>query len=303
MNVAGRSGEEVPVLFLVGSGRGGTTVIYEAICSHPAAGWISNYSQRFPPAARLHPRRPMASKESGTRYLPRPVEGYRIFDAARHGRGASAGCSTLDGILGKQDLSARERTRLRRAVAQHVAPRHVEFFVNKNTRNTRRVGYLAAAFPEARFVHVVRHPLAAVASLLAVDFFDDIDAWWLPDTTVADLVDRGSPPELVAAEIWARETSACTQALSTIPADVQLLLHYERFATDPEASAAEILCLVDETLTPAVTRLLASRGVSNRNATSIGRVSAEQQARVWERVSDIAEAHGYRVDDPEGLHA
>ena len=35
-------------IFIIGSGRSGTTILYRLLCLHPDLCWFSNYSNRFP---------------------------------------------------------------------------------------------------------------------------------------------------------------------------------------------------------------------------------------------------------------
>jgi len=284
------------VLFIVGSGRSGTTLVYEILCCDPAAAWISNYSQRLTRLARLHPRAPSGFKGSTTRFAVRPVEGYRLYDRVR----ARAG-GAYDGVLTGQDCSDREVGALRRAIARHLSRRSADYFVSKNTRNTRRVGYLAAALPEATFVHVVRHPVAVVGSMLAVPFFDDVRIWWLGGARVAELVARGHDRSLLAAEVWLRETAACDAALSTVPESRRAVVHYEDFVDDPIDEVSSVLELVDREPSPSLVRQIKARAISNRNGPTMSRLTVEQQASIWSVVGDRAARYGYSLGDPGRL--
>lgn len=279
-----------PVLFLVGSGRSGTTLLYELLCVHPAAAWISNLSQRRPALARLHPARPTAFKGDRRRWTPRPVEGYRLYDRVRPD---SSAAPRRDGDrLVAADLSPRERADLRAAVAAHLRPARARFFVNKNTRNTRRVGYLAAAFPEARFVHVVRNPIATVSSLARVAFFRQLHAFWRDGRPVSELIADGEAPELLAAELWTSETRSCRTELDDLDPQRVLVVRYEELVTDPVATLAAAAGLVGETVHPAMLEEIEARGVADRN-TAGGGLPAHLVPAVWDIVAGEAARFGY----------
>ncbi len=284
-----------PVLFVVGSGRSGTTMIFEILCSDPGAAWVSNYSQRFPALGRVHPPVPGAFKGSASRLSVRPVEGYRVFNRVR----ARAGDGSDGGVLTSEDLSDEERTALVRVVRHHLARPGARFFINKNTRNTRRVEYLSAAFPDCRVVHVVRHPIAAVGSMLAVPFFDDVRVWWLGGERVADLVLSGHDPTLLAAEIWVREVAACDQALSGIPESRWMTVYYEDFVDDPHPGLEAMLRLVDVPLSSEVMTQASLRAPANRNAATMRHLTAAQQETIWDVVSERANRHGYALGSPD----
>ncbi|MCO5321151.1 MAG: sulfotransferase [Microthrixaceae bacterium] len=283
-------------MFIVGSGRSGTTLLYELVCSHPASSWVSNYSQRVSAFARVHPSVPAAHKDAAarralSRLAVRPVEGYRLFDRVRPD---SERGPTGDGGLRASDITPREVASLRRAVAQHQAPGRVDFFVNKNTRNTRRVGYLAAAFPDARFVHITRHPLATARSLARVDFFRSLPIFWESKGTVAERLASGVEPEVLAAEFWNRETSLCREALLALENERVLEIHYEDLVTEPRQVLESVFNHVGETTPHSTQAVLEGRGVSNRNTAALHESGSETATAVWRVVGDVAAAYGYR---------
>src|SRR6202035_2477728 len=54
--------------------------------------------------------------------------------------------------------------------------------VNKRIANNRRIPQLLAAFPDARFVSIVRDGRAVAYSLSRVDWWDDDIVWWYGGT-------------------------------------------------------------------------------------------------------------------------
>ena len=264
-------------------------MIFEILCSDPGAAWVSNYSQRLPALGRLHPPVPGAFKGSSSRLSVRPVEGYRVFDRVR----SLAGDESDGGVLTSEALSEEERTALVRVLRHHLARPGARFFINKNTRNTRRVGYLSAAFPECRVVHVIRHPIAAVGSMLAVPFLDDVRVWWLGGERVADLVASGHDRTLLAAEIWIREVTACEQALSEIPEDRWRTVYYEDFVADPLPGLEAVLALIGAQLSSEVVDQASRRAPGNRNVATMRSLTGAQQELIWGVVNERALRHGY----------
>ena len=162
-----------PPLFIVGCGRSGTTIVYELLCEHPDLAWFSNYAERwpaFPPLEALSKLRDIgAIRRSPSRFVPLPVEGHALWDRrgpqdARH----------RNAPLTAADVDAEHAQRMGDLVAAHVKYHPGRRFINKNTRNSRRVLYLDAIFPDALFLHVIRDPRAVVASLLAVHWWPDL---------------------------------------------------------------------------------------------------------------------------------
>jgi omega-hydroxy-beta-dihydromenaquinone-9 sulfotransferase len=226
-------------LFIVGCGRSGTTIIYDLICNHPDLAWFSNYMDRapgLPPVACLSRLRRLRSvRASSSRYAPRPVEGYAIWD-----RWSVPDRARRNAWLTESDLDPRQLRQLHRLVNACMRWGGRRRFVNKNTRNSRRIRYLHAAFPDARFVHVMRDPRAVVASLLNVHWWADLPLWWCDDQTPRQLVNAGRADVSVAAEHWVRSVSRILEDLGGLPPEWYLDVRYEEFAAQPESVLDEI---------------------------------------------------------------
>lgn len=221
---------DAPVVFVIGTARSGTTALYEFLCSHPDTTWVSNYSQRLPLVALAHPRGTDAGKHrERARWTVRPVEAYRTFD-----RSLRVGPS---GHL--QTRSPRHARLLRSEIWLHrrkLLRDRPPVFVSKNTRNTRGIPVLDALFPDVRYVHLVRHPVPTVASLLEVDFFDRLGTGWeSPSRSFAAAIAQGEDPVRLAARLWDWETAIAFDDLEAIDPSRVLRVRYEDLMDAPAA--------------------------------------------------------------------
>jgi omega-hydroxy-beta-dihydromenaquinone-9 sulfotransferase len=218
-----------PVL-VVGSGRSGTTILYKILSGHRDLAWISNLADKAPAlpvlsaatrARRLAPPRlpPL------TRLIP--SEGYRVWNACRPVDPRN------DPPLTEVDATAEEVVRTRRLIARHVRYQGNRRFLNKNTRNTRRIRYLNRVFPDAIFVHVLRDPRAAVASMSRVAFWENMPLWCRNGETVRDLTARGEDPVALAAELWTAEVACALEHQAVLPPARYLEVRYEDLMAEP----------------------------------------------------------------------
>ncbi len=229
---------ERPV-FVVGCGRSGTTLLYEVLAAHPDLGWFSNWTDRYPSApqlAALSRAFPYGSHVRRTpRLAPRPAEGYRIWS-----RCCRDVAHLSMSVLSAADLTAGDAARIREVVAAHLRFHGRSRFVNKNTANSRRVGYLRGVFPDALVVHVVRNPVDTVASLLRVPFWPDLQVWVAEGATPSEWASSGRDPAELGARLWVAEVTAARDAGTASPA-TYLEIRYEDLLADPAQSLSEVL--------------------------------------------------------------
>ena len=238
---------EAPV-FLVGAPRSGTSLVYKALCLHPDASYISNWVRRAPrvpqlavlnraaahlPALRLQTwfgggdnayvygrRRPVWQ-----RAFPMPVEGEPMYARAGVGEGAN-GHGSADANRGV-DLD-----RLRASFAAVRRAGGGRTLVNKRVANNRRIPLLIEAFPDARFVEIVRDGRAVALSLANVDWWADSVVWWC-GMTPRQWEAEGRDPWELCARTWVEELHITEAGLGRVPERQQLSISYEQLVRDP----------------------------------------------------------------------
>lgn len=230
-------------LFLLGAPRSGTSLLYKALCLHPDAAWISNWVRRFPSvpqvavlnrlAGRLPDRQRevwfggassnayvYATRRSLTaRIFPMPVEGETVF----------AGCGIKeDGA----DAGPDQQQALRDAFAAVRRYGGGRVLVCKRIANNRRIPVLLSAFPDARFVEIVRDGRAVALSLSRVDWWESSVVWWY-GATPRQWAAEGRDPWDLCARNWTEELRVIDAGLQCVGEDQVLRISYEAFLEAP----------------------------------------------------------------------
>lgn len=228
-------------LFLVGTGRCGSTIIYSCLAMHPDFAWISSWLT-------LAPRWPMLTAASRlwdipgitrwreTRFVPKPVEPNQVF-IRWDGR-------YLDESLSPQRV-AEARAGLVPLIERIRRYQGRTRFVGKMVGRPVTVSLLRELFPDAFFVHVVRDLKPTTASLLQVDFYRglDLERWqWGPiPATYLEFYERtGKPVEVAAAIAVQHNLCELDRQLTALPADRRMELPYARFIDNPVAELREV---------------------------------------------------------------
>ncbi|NCF09869.1 MAG: sulfotransferase [Gammaproteobacteria bacterium] len=273
---------ERPLIF-IGPGRSGSTVISEAVLAHEQLGWPSNYLEYRPhsPWVNLVQRlldndlwRLVGEKSQLNRtrqlntLLPRPAEAYPFWAEL-----TGPDVDFARGFLLHERPSPRVRDRVRRTLQRMLAWQGKSRLGMKFT-GPGRIGYLSALFPDARFVNVVRDPVATVQSLLKVPFWAQLGMhrlWWTgaySDDERAEYESlREDPVASTAFQLGKILTTTRDEAAACgVP---MLTLAYEDFIVRPRETVAQVLDFAGLPASRWIDRKLDGMQVHDRNRAAI----------------------------------
>jgi hypothetical protein len=240
------------VLFLIGAGRSGTTLLYKILAAHRQVGYLSNYQARcpsWPGLAVLH-RLPTALpilkrmawfEASGGAYfntgrpwfkswVPTPGEAEPVFQTCGL-PWAPAADFVPDQAVGACLISRFERVRKLGGT---------KVLLTKRTANNRRLPQLRRLLPGAKYIHLVRDGRAVAYSLLRVHWWDDHLLYW-SGKTPRQLVEEGADPLDLAARNWVEEMATIEQGIGFLDRSRLLEVRYDNLLSSPRAELQRIL--------------------------------------------------------------
>jgi hypothetical protein len=308
--MSGSKQAELQPVFIVGAARSGTSLLYRTMALHPDATWFSNWVFRFPllpqlsalnaVSRRLEDRRSAvwfgssgdnayvygAKRPLRDRAFPQPVEAESVY--------RRAGVPEL-GQRGVTEVPAEAVSRLRDAFVTASAWDRRRVHVAKRIANNRRIPLLLEAFPQARFLEIVRDGRAVAASLAKVNWWAESEVWWYGGNPATWRQDGRDEWELCARN-WVEEVGAVRAGLADVPADQQLSVSYESLVGDPQATMRRVLEFSgldpDESR---FTRGFARVGFPNKNERWRTELDADALGKVERIQGDELRRYGYAV--------
>lgn len=258
-------------IFILGFWRSGTTWLHDLLAADPdhvAPNTVQClFPRSFPVAEALAPivnrlipkMRPMDAMPVAPD-APQEDE-FAILNAGlaspyRYFAFPSAEADFLDGCRPRSDAERAEWLAGWRRFVDHVADRSGgRRLVLKSPAHTGRIAMALEAYPDARFVHISRHPEALLASNLSM-----FAAFTATQTFEARLPSREARDETIF-ELFRRIYDAYFAERGTIPAGHLLEIRYEDLVDDPVTSVARIYGFLDgrDMAPEAVRSLVAAR--------------------------------------------
>ena len=182
--------DEIPEpIFVVGTGRSGSTVFFDIFAGHPRVAWLSSLANKYPDRLKLHSKLmrargyPLIDGLLGHHFGP--SEAYPFWELV------CPGFSNPHRDLLAEDVTPISARRVRESIGRIVNNTRARFLAK--ITGWPRIRFLHEIFPHALFIEVTRNPEATASSLLEVPFWDgwrgppnwrrgplpaDLDALW-----------------------------------------------------------------------------------------------------------------------------
>ena len=229
-------------IFIIGSERSGTTLLYNILTTHPDVCWFSAITDRFqslPEIAFIH--RIVDVPVLGPyikRLILKATKGHHLIISPREGASIYYAHFTNDRRLTERDLVKSKEISFKKIISAHLQMTGKPRFLTKRPMNIQRIRLLNAMFPDAYFIHIIRDGRAAASSFFQTSWWRDHDFWWLGQQKRSGRSTKD--PVALCALHW-RNTVAevlCNKALlKTRYKEIR----YESFVQDVRGTVAAIL--------------------------------------------------------------
>ena len=273
-------------LFVLGTGRCGSTLLAEILAAHPEIGWISTLPD------------PLGRVARSIRLEPRPSEAYALLRE-------QVSPMLVDPFrdLTAEDAAPWIERRLQTFFDSRAQEQGRPVFMHKFT-GWPRARLLAAVFPEAKFVHVLRDGRSVANSYVQVRFWQGYRG--VPGWTFGDLSEeerRGwetanqSWPYLAGLE-WKRLMDAFEASREEIGAERWLDLRYEDLVARPDKETTSVLRFAGLDRWPGLERRLEKLGVTRGRTDAYRDELRPEDVALLERLlAPTLERWGYAAGD------
>jgi omega-hydroxy-beta-dihydromenaquinone-9 sulfotransferase len=288
-------------IFIVGTGRCGSTAFHRLLALHPEVMWLSGMAYLFP-------RRPswnrMAVSAMGNPLLRRvfggkirPGEQYRFWD--EHAYGFSEPFRDLVAA----DVTARVKKHVRSAIAPMLTGSRSRLLAK--ITGWPRIGFLNEIFEDARFIHIVRDGRAVASSLLHIDFWS---GWKGPDGWRAGKLSpqdqaiweaSGRSFVTLAGLEWRIQMRAMEAASRSLSPAQFLEIKYEEFCDHPLETCRRVLEFSELPESAGFTHQVQAASIRNMSSRWRNDLTPAQQALLDDLLSDDLQRYGYAVPHTE----
>ena len=290
------------LVFVVGTGRCGSTFVTETLARHRDVGFVSNIDDRLSALDllgrwnnALHRRRLLER----SRIRVGPSEGWNVLDRQVAGL-ISAPCRGLVA----EDCTPWVRHRLQSFFERRMAAQGRPVFIHHVT-GWPRVDFLRAAFPDARFIHVVRDGRAVATSWMQTGGFAahrGPGGWTLGPLREASArlwEESGFSFVTLSGLAWRVLIEAFEAARATVPAGHWLEVRYEELLDRPRHHVERLLDFAglrwDVDYESQFSRLRPDTGRAEAFRADLG---PDGVAMLEQAIGVTLRAYGYRTEDP-----
>jgi omega-hydroxy-beta-dihydromenaquinone-9 sulfotransferase len=285
-------------IFIVGTGRCGSTAFHKVLAPHPQLMWLSGFAEEFP-------KRPAWNRWAVTAVgnpLVRKIFGSRIKPGENYGfwYTHAYGFAEPGRDLVPADVTPRVREQMHAVLEPMLTAKRNRLFVKLT--GWSRIGFLNEMFEDAKFIHIVRDGRAVANSLLHTDSWQ-WRGWYgpyswrygpLPAEDHAAWEDSNRSFVALAGIQWKIHTRALEAARQKIDPARFLEVRYEDFCAQPLEICRKVVKFAELSDAPGFEKHVQTTPIKE-SARWRKDLSAEQQALLTSLQREDLLRYGYDV--------
>lgn len=292
-------------IFIVGTGRCGSTIFHEILAQHPNVAYLSSLCSRFPRLPRLNRWAmhlldvPLLDRLARRKF---PLgEAWPFWE--EHCRGFGRPCRDLLA----SDVRPPIKTRLAEVLPQMTTERRSRLLVKLS--GWPRTGFVSEIFPEARFIHVLRDGRAVANSLLDCDFWLGYRGpqQWRWGSLVGNYRNEweisGQSFVTLAGLQWKILMDAFERARGLLPSSRYMEVRYEHLVADPHAVLRDVLSFCRLPASPAFESAVSTFPMESADFKWKTQLSDRQRAELDAVLGDHLADWGFAPSDSRGNSA
>jgi omega-hydroxy-beta-dihydromenaquinone-9 sulfotransferase len=289
----------VKPIFVVGTGRCGSTAFHKLLGLHPQVMWLSGFAEEFPTRPQWNR---WAVTAMGSPTLRR-IFGKRIKPGENYGfwyqyaRGFAEPGRDLVGA----DVTPRVKRQIHSVFEQMLTPKRSRLLIKLT--GWSRIGFVDEVFGDAKFIHIVRDGRAVASSLLHVNQWQ-WRGWYgpyswrygpLPAEDQAAWEASNRSFVALAGLQWKLHTRSLEAARQQLEPGRFLEVKYETLCEQPLATIERVLEFAELPATPEFERQVKGTTIRDMSGRWRDDLSAEQQALLTGLLRDDLVRYGYEV--------
>jgi len=287
-------------IFIIGSHRSGTRLLYNLLAFNPELCWISTITDAFP----SFPQIAITHKVLDLPLIGTQIKHYMLrfmLDTIpRHlllsPREGSHIYGDYCGFVDDRKTTERDRTRVLEKRFKHIILTHLRMtgksrFLTKQPPNVQRIRLLNAMFPDAYFLHIIRDGRAVANSLLQAYWWPEMQLWWLNGMRPSEWNRRQRDPVELCAMNW-QQTIEEVFRNKKLLGDRYVEIRYEALTHDVRASLSSILTRCELRIEPSYLSLLPVK-LQSRNTNWKDDLTPSQQKLVGTALQSMLNRLGY----------
>jgi omega-hydroxy-beta-dihydromenaquinone-9 sulfotransferase len=290
-------------IFIVGTGRCGSTAFHRIMGVHPQAMWLSGFAEEFPTRPKWNrwavtaAGNPLVRKVFGKRL--KPGENYGFWYAHAYGF-AEPGRDLV-----AADVTPRVHRQLHSVFERMLTAQRSRMLIKLT--GWSRIGFLNEVFPDAKFIHIVRDGRAVASSYLHINEWQ-WRGWYGPYSWRYGPL---SPEDQAAWEAsgrsfialagiqWRMHTRAIETARTGVDQERFLQVRYEDYCADPWATCRRVLDFAELEPAPAFERHVKAAKITDMTSRFRKDLSPEQVLMLSNMLRDDLLRYGYDVSDAD----